>query len=259
MVAGSLATVAVIIVAATQIPRWRRTGAVEAPAAGVTAPVVAVPESGETPPPAASETPRSSPAENPAPPPAAEKPAASERRSEPVSARPSASRTPALATPKPPQQPAGTARQQPRPPAASPAGGAGAPVPRAAQLPAPSPAPAAKPAAARAVPETGRTAESSPAPVRAASNEGALRKVRERMMLMAVRVGAARSSLDNLRRAQNASGLGLRADMAAAEKRMEFFLDEAESSLKSGDAGAADKRLDAAEQELEKLERFLGI
>ncbi len=53
-------------------------------------------------------------------------------------------------------------------------------------------------------------------------------------------------------------GLGLRGDIAAAAQRMEFYMDEAESAIRRGDAGAARRHLDTAERETARLEKFLG-
>lgn len=87
----------------------------------------------------------------------------------------------------------------------------------------------------------------------------ALSKQQDRMMSMAARVNAARGSLANLQRSQQAQGLGLRADITATSSRMEYQMDQAESAIKAGDPAAAKRSLDAAERELDKLEGFLGI
>jgi hypothetical protein len=75
---------------------------------------------------------------------------------------------------------------------------------------------------------------------------------------MAIRAGAIRRSLDNLRRAQARSGLGLRRDFEMAEQRLIFQMDEAEAAVKAGDAAAAEKHLDGAEAPLKLLENNLG-
>jgi len=83
-------------------------------------------------------------------------------------------------------------------------------------------------------------------------------EVREQLNLLSVRAGTVKSSLDNLRRRQAASGLGLRSDMAGAAQRMEYYLSQAESALDRRDAESARKNLDLAEREVSKLESFLG-
>jgi hypothetical protein len=82
--------------------------------------------------------------------------------------------------------------------------------------------------------------------------------MREQLMLMAARVSSVRASIDNMRRSQAGSGLGLRGDIASAEKQLEFYLDEAESAITRADAGSARKNLVGAERTLRTLERFLG-
>ena len=77
-------------------------------------------------------------------------------------------------------------------------------------------------------------------------------------MLLGVRARTVKTSLDNLRRQQASSGLGLRADMVAADQRMEYYLDETEAAVRNGDAQAAKRNLDLADREVSKLESFLG-
>ena len=81
---------------------------------------------------------------------------------------------------------------------------------------------------------------------------------RERMMLMSVRVGAIRTSLQNLRQEMARSGLSLRSDMVAADMRMELQMNSADAALNQGSADEAKSRLDSAERELERLESFLN-
>jgi hypothetical protein len=78
------------------------------------------------------------------------------------------------------------------------------------------------------------------------------------MMLLGGRAAAVAGSVDNLRRQQSASGLGLRPDMAAARASMDYTMGEAKAALASGDAATAKRSLDMAEQQVEKLEKFLG-
>lgn len=78
------------------------------------------------------------------------------------------------------------------------------------------------------------------------------------MIQLAARAAAVRTSVDNLERQQQASGLGLRGDMVAARESMNYLMGEARNSLAAGDAAATKRNLDMAEQQVEKLERFLG-
>jgi hypothetical protein len=89
-------------------------------------------------------------------------------------------------------------------------------------------------------------------------NSEALQQQRERLIEVATRTGAIRRSVDNLRRAQARSGLGLRRDFETAEQRLVYLLDEAEAALKRGDAAAAEKHLDGADISLRFLESNLG-
>ncbi len=83
-------------------------------------------------------------------------------------------------------------------------------------------------------------------------------QLQDRMVMLASRAGAVRSTLENLQRQQAAMGLGLRGDMAAAWKRMEYYMDQAEAALNRGDVSAAQRHMDAAEREIDRLEAFLG-
>lgn len=103
--------------------------------------------------------------------------------------------------------------------------------------------PAATPAPRQAIP---------PPPASPAS------ALQERLMLLATRAGAVQSSLATLREEQRAQGLGLRTDIAVAEKRLELHMDEAESALRAGDTERAKNQLDSAERALSVLERFWG-
>ena len=85
-----------------------------------------------------------------------------------------------------------------------------------------------------------------------------LREVREQLNLLSVRMDTAKGSLDALRKQQAASGLGLRADMASSAQRMEYYYSQSETALKNRDVETAKKNLDLTEREVSKLENFLG-
>jgi serine/threonine-protein kinase len=85
-----------------------------------------------------------------------------------------------------------------------------------------------------------------------------LREVREQLNLLSVRMDTAKSSLDALRKQQAASGLGLRADMASSAQRMEYYYSQSETALKNRDVETAKKNLDLTEREVSKLENFLS-
>ncbi len=179
----------------------------------------------------------------------------------------------------------------PTPPAAPPSAGATATVPPSVPPPGASTPGATPPAAipptstspSQAVPAAPKAAAVAQAPVRQAASAGPrrtepqaaqtaaaappqqgsadraqLQELRERMIQLAARAAAVRTSVDNLERQQQASGLGLRGDMVAARESMNYLMGEARNSLAAGDVAATKKNLDTAEQQVEKLERFLG-
>jgi len=66
------------------------------------------------------------------------------------------------------------------------------------------------------------------------------------------------SGLDEMRREQARMGLGLRGDMAARQSTMNINLSRAQDAVTKGDAARAQRYRDAAEADLEVLEKFLG-
>ena len=64
--------------------------------------------------------------------------------------------------------------------------------------------------------------------------------------------------LDEMRREQARMGLGLRGDMAARQSTMNINLSRAQDAVTKGDAPRAQRYRDAAEADLEVLEKFLG-
>lgn len=97
-----------------------------------------------------------------------------------------------------------------------------------------------------------------PAVQAAPDNSKALAELREQLMLLGTRVSAAQASLNRLKQEQARQGLGLRGDIAALAQRVEFYMDEAEAAIKRGDDAAGKKYLDQAGRETARLESFLG-
>lgn len=237
MLAGSAATIAVIVGAVIEVPKIMHTNAAGQPAAtqaaaGAPAPQEAAPAA-------------------PAPgsvPPAAEAAAAATPAPAAVVAQNAVPPAPApthAATPTavPPARPVAMPAQHEV-------------VQQVAQAPGhvaqPDPPPATQaPAAAQQPPAANQ-------PPAAPVDAKALEDLRERAGLMQVRVATIRTSLQNLQRQQAASGLSLRGDMVAADQRLGYQMEQAESSLQQHDAEGAKKRLDAAERDLEKLESFFN-
>ncbi len=85
-----------------------------------------------------------------------------------------------------------------------------------------------------------------------------LREASERLLQISSRATAARDSIEQLRRQQEADGLGLRSDIAASLSRMNAYLESANRALGVRDLAQANQYMDKAELELGKLEVFLG-
>jgi hypothetical protein len=117
--------------------------------------------------------------------------------------------------------------------------------------------PARTPAAGKAAsPEAAASAPPAQAP--AIANPAAFQEQRERMISLAARANAVRAGMASIERQQQAAGLGMRADMAAARERMQYLLGEANAALAARDAESAKRNMDLAERDIEKLEGFLG-
>jgi serine/threonine protein kinase len=227
MLLGSAATIAVIVGAAIEGPKLLHTSAavkVDTPKpdpAAVPAPVNPAPIPESTPVPA--------PTSTPATPPAAQPEATPAPVSSPV----------VVKTPAKPAPPTPVAKAQPHPqvPAVQ--------QPIQTQPPVQAQTPVQPPPVAQQPP---------PRPV----NNAALDQVREHANMISIRVSTIRAAFQNFQRQQAAQGLSPRSDMVGADQRLGYQLDQAEAAMQSGDAEGARKRLDAAERDLERLEKFLG-
>ena len=215
ILAGSLLTLFVLVVAAIQLPFWKKTEAVPAGAEPKPQVVMPGPSPAVQPAPAAtSEPPRSTP--------------------EPATQAP---------TPRTPQVKPPAVKVDVSTPKAAPA-----------DVPVQTTAPPVQQQPPASVGDPGELAYPAPK----ATSQTALRETRRRLLEMATRVGAVRSSLDNLRRSQAQMGVGLRGDIVSTEQRLLLSMDEAEANLKAGNADDARQHLDEAELSLRSLERFLG-
>jgi eukaryotic-like serine/threonine-protein kinase len=83
-------------------------------------------------------------------------------------------------------------------------------------------------------------------------------QVHEQMTGLDARASAVSASVEGLKRQQEADGLGLRRDMAAAYARMNTYLRSANDELNSGNITAARNHMDKADKEISTLESFLG-
>ena len=218
MALGALIVVGVLALALTQGPKWYR-----ALAGGATQ----LPTASETTPAPAEQPPSQTTPEQPAaqttePPPVT--PAV-----EPPSAQPPAASEPPRGATAARSQSSRSQRQQAAP---------------AQQYTPPSQPPAAS--------------QQPPTPSAPPVDTKALERAEERLGLLGARANAVRGSLQNLEQQQRTQGVGLRTDIAASWKRMEYLMDQAEAALKRQDPAAAKRNLDLAERETDKLETFLG-
>ncbi len=108
--------------------------------------------------------------------------------------------------------------------------------------------------------QTPAAAATSPAPaVVAGPDPRELEVSRDFFSKLGIRAGTIQESARKLSQEQSAMGVGLRADMRAALKRMEYLMDQAEGSLDRGNLDQAKQHMQGAEREIEKLEKFFRI
>jgi serine/threonine-protein kinase len=90
------------------------------------------------------------------------------------------------------------------------------------------------------------------------SNAEVMSQVQERLVRMNAMSASTRRQVDQIRKQQEASGLGLRGDVDSAESLLESYLNAARSDVDRGDALAARQDLNKAQPELQTLQKFLG-
>jgi serine/threonine protein kinase len=225
MMIGSVATVAVLVVAAMQIPKFFGTKAGESQAT-------------TQPPAITGQQPVKSPDLTPPP---AQEPAAS--TTTPQQTNPPATKQTLQPNPPPMRQPQQQVSQrEPERPVIVP------PVVHPENNPPPA---VQQPPAQQPVPQ--------PNAEEAVKRQRLIKLQSNRLTQMEARVGAVQGSLKRLQEQQARSGLGLRGDMAAASQRLELQLNSASKSINEGDSAAAASHLDLAERALEMLEKFLGL
>ena len=229
MLAGSLATVAVLAVLVTQAPRFLRTNAQE--------PVTQT-EPGATPATPAQSTdpgPGTPEVQAPAGPNAGGQPPVF---TVPAGTRSSGAAQPAATTGYTPQAPAGPSSAAPSS-AAAPAPAYSNPVPQPPQ----------------------QQQQQAQPPVNAAPavDRGPINEQRRRLIQMAQRIATANAALQSLRESMAQQGLRPRAELTGNAQRMQFEMDRAESALNGNDAGEARQHLDYAERALEALEKALNL
>jgi hypothetical protein len=191
--------------------------------------------------------------------------------SSPASTQPDAPPTiPASTPPATEPEPASTTpRKSPNPPlsgaAGSPKADAGSPsqpqAPRGSRTPSgpPSrPRPAyVSPAASPVAPQPGPAA--SPAtPQPAGPSPAELRDANDRYANLQARADAALASVEQIRSQQQNQGLDIRGDILVAMNRLHQQLEQARRALAQNDLETANQSMNRAENDTEKLEKFLG-
>ncbi len=87
----------------------------------------------------------------------------------------------------------------------------------------------------------------------------ALEQTRDSFAKLGIRAGTIEESARTLVEEQAKMGVSLRGDIRASLKRMEYLMDRAEKALDKRDLDDAKTQMDAAEREIEKLEKFFRI
>lgn len=82
--------------------------------------------------------------------------------------------------------------------------------------------------------------------------------MRSQLNELTIRANSASAGLDSFQRQQSRQGLGLRADIREAKTRLDYQLQEAMTSLQSGDFDAARQSMRYAQSAVETIEKFLG-
>ena len=95
-------------------------------------------------------------------------------------------------------------------------------------------------------------------PRQGARDGAALDRLEREVDQLTARVDAVNSGLDQMQREQARMGLGLRGDMAARQSSMNINLSRAQDAVMKRDPARAQRYRDAAEADLEALEKFLG-
>ena len=103
-----------------------------------------------------------------------------------------------------------------------------------------------------------QTESASQAPTSSGPTPEEVDQAREQKTALDARAGAVSASVEGLKRQQEADGLGLRQDMAAAYARMNSDLRSASAELDSGNLAAARNHMDKADKEISTLEGFFG-
>ena len=237
MALGSVATLAILLAAGIEGPKLIRGGVSRAEGTATQDPSVATPAPSATP--------------------AASEPAAAVEQSTPLPTPPSApplASSDTTAHPAEPVTPAPPARVRP---ASTPSSAAVAASPRTQVLASPAQVNAAPTPVPQSQPVPQPPAPTA-APQAAPPTNQAAAELRDEYNQLAIRANTARAGLRSFEQQQSRQGLGLRADIREAQVRLDYQLQEAMSSLQSGDMEGTRRNLRYAQSAVETIEKFLG-
>ncbi len=100
--------------------------------------------------------------------------------------------------------------------------------------------------------------QSAPVSPAADPAEAQLEQLQERYIQLDARARTVDSAVSQIRRQQEADGLGLRNDMESASAKLNSYMQAATRDLQSARPASAARDLDKAEAEIDILEKFLG-
>ncbi|HEY6375132.1 MAG TPA: protein kinase [Edaphobacter sp.] len=95
-------------------------------------------------------------------------------------------------------------------------------------------------------------------PISTGPSEAELEQLHERLIQLDARAKTVDRAISQIRRLQEADGLGLRNDMETADAKLNSYLQSATQDLQLSRAASAQLELDKAEIEIGTLEKFLG-
>jgi serine/threonine protein kinase len=102
-----------------------------------------------------------------------------------------------------------------------------------------------------------QTPAPQPAAAAGASPEE-MKQAHRRLIDLDARAGAARDSIETMRKQQQAQGYDMRGDVVTSMNKMNSYLNEANRALSQNDVQTANEYMDRADVEVANLEKFLG-
>ena len=98
----------------------------------------------------------------------------------------------------------------------------------------------------------------APQPAAAGPSPQEMQQAHHRLIDLDARAGAARDSIESMRKQQQAQGYDMRGDVVTSMNKMNSYLNEANRALGQNDVQTANEYMDRAEVEVANLEKFLG-